>query len=309
MIKYLFLLFAFLWLAFLGYLVLQPKERKATDAPKPSTVEWPVEQKVEMPLSATVPEPTNFSEEIPFAPMEEVPAVSPAETNKVADPPISSPKKEMIEVSEEKERVEPDDSVFGLVCTLVEPIPSRFRLAGWKGRKLVELEDLEKPKSSDGSYPRHWLNLRVPYRELINPNTNESFFKPGRIDSGNVRLVLQSFEVQDKVLSYSNLPKPTGYLILRDLKVGGPSYRIDSDDEAPLTDTYRIHFEQANGPNKFFHDLTGKRSDYKFGIKEWGYEYQIIKAAPGKGQFTVLRKNLKTFQLQEKVLLAPIVSD
>ena len=108
----------------------------------------------------------------------------------------------------------------------------------------------------------------------------------------NKRIIAHSFEIKKKALDYSSRMNSIGYLILHDFKIGGPPYQLTSEMETPLTSSYYLHFEQNMGPQKFFHDLTGKKNGYAFG--GWGLEYKVIKQNFAQNKITVLRKDLKT---------------
>ena len=104
-------------------------------------------------------------------------------------------------------------------------------------------------------------------------------------------MFVQSFEVKMKPYLYTSRTNSIGYLIMKDFKIGGPSYQITSEMEKPLTTSYYIHFEQNIGAQKFFHDLTGKPNGYPFG--GWGYEYKITRQDFAKNKIKVMRKDQK----------------
>jgi len=288
----------FLWVGFLIFLIIGKEDEQAeteevvVGEPVKARDFTPVEKLESMP-SKPLP-----SESIPFTPLPNAPAPTEkrGEEKKIAD--VNQSVKPVL--AETSPITKPKD--FGLVCTLIEPIPSRFRFLKWQGSRYVWLEDIEKYNDASDSYPTHKFRVRVPYKEMLNPNTNESVFVPTTMEHKNARLFIQSLHVESKSLSYSGLSKPVGQLILRDFKIGGPSYQITNEQEAPMTNTYRLHFEQTLGPQKFFHDLTGKPSDHKFGL--WGFEYQILKVKANEGMVKVRRKNLNEFEYLEKELIA-----
>jgi hypothetical protein len=288
----------FLWIGFLIFLIIGKEDEQAE--PEEVVVSVPVMARDFTPVEKLEPIPAKPtpSESIPFEPLPDAPAPMEKrlEEKKVADVNQSTRPADRKDVPITK----PKD--FGLVCTLIEPIPSRFRFLKWQGSRYVWLEDLDKYNESSDSYPTHKFRVRVPYKEMLNPNTNESVFLPTTVGQKNARLFIQSLHVESKSLSYSGLSKPVGHLILRDFKIGGPSYQITNEQETPFTNTYRLHFEQTLGPQKFFHDLTGKPSDHKFGL--WGFEYQVLKIKAGEGLVKVRRKNLKEFEYIEKELVA-----
>ena len=304
MIKKIFIFIAFLWFVFLGVLVFrdqivdflgQPKEEQKTVQHIPPTVVPPptIENK---PIEEPKPDV------IPFRPL--------------PDAPVPIAKKEVVQktedIEEKKQEVvvpapnlgtENSEDIFGLICTKFERIPSRFRLISWEGQKKVELEDLSKFNSKTKSYPRFWLRLRLPYKEFINPSTQESFFRPTNLKDPNKRLIVQSLEIKKEALNYSSRSNSIGYVIMRDFKIGGPPYQITSEMEKPLTTAYTIQFEQSIGPQKFFHDLTGKPNGHPFG--GWGFEYKITKQNFAQNKIKVLRKDQKTGRLSSKELEGP----
>ena len=143
----------------------------------------------------------------------------------------------------------------------------------------------------------------VPYKEFINPSTQESFFRPTTLQDPNKRLIVQSLEIKKEALNYSSRSNSIGYAIMRDFKLGGPPYQITSEMEKPLTTAYSIQFEQSIGPQKFFHDLTGKPNGHTFG--GWGFEYKITKQNFAQNKIKVLRKDQKTGRLSSKELEGP----
>ena len=301
MIKKILYFVCFLWVGFLFFLVISKEDEQAES--EEVVVRAPVLARDFTPVAKSVPIPAEPapSQSIPFAPLPEEPASPEKEVEKEKVVKVVDVNHSVKPVHADKSPItKPKD--FGLVCTLIEPIPSRFRFLRWQGSRYIWLEDMQKYNESSNSYTTHKFRVRVPYKEMLNPNTNESVFLPTTMGQKNARLFIQSLHVEDKSLSYSGLSKPVGHLILRDFKIGGPSYQITSEQEAPLTNTYRLHFEQTLGPQKFFHDLTGKPSDHKFGL--WGFEYQVLKIKANEGLVKVRRKNLKEFEYLEKELVA-----
>ncbi len=303
MIKKSLLFLSFLWIIFLVFLVTQKEEEKGIVDSKqiesPAAATPKDSGTVEQVVMNEPPRPT-VSESIPFTPLPSTPALPiKQKVDKEKKLTAKNEEKEPL-VAKEVPISKPKD--FGLVCTLIEPIPSRFRLVKWQGSRFAWLEDLEKFNTSSNSYPVHKFRVRVPYKEMLNPNTNESVFQPTTMGHKNTRIFIQSLHLEKKSLSYSGLSKPVGQVILKDFKIGGPSYQITAGEVTPMTHTYRIHFEQSLGPQKFFHDLTGKPTDHKFGL--WGFEYQVIKLTPKEGKITVMRKDLKNLEFLEKELLA-----
>ena len=307
MIKKIFITIAIIWFFFLAVLVF--REQIIEFLGEPMEVEKTV-QNTAPPVVETIPVPVpkteivkeTKTESIPFAPLPSVPKASPVmveETKQVKQEVVKQEASKPNQVNESKK---PENS-FGLICTKFEKVPSRFRLVGWEGRKKVELEDLSKVDSSTKKHPRIWLRVRVPYKEFMHPTSKESFFRPTTLQDPNKRIIVQSFEVKEEKMSYTGRVNPIGYSILRDFKLGGPPYQITSEMEQPLTTSYYLHFEQNMGPQKFFHDLTGKPFGYKFG--GWGLEYKITKQNFAQNKITVLRKEIKTGKLLAKELQGP----
>ena len=240
------------------------------------------------------------SEVIPFTPLPDQMTVPYKEDAK----PV-----EMGKTDEEKEvpsaetKMSDLQNSFGLICTKFEKIPSRFRLSSWEGTKNIEIEDLSRIDSSTKKHPKFWLKVRVPYKELIHPSSGDSFFKPTSMSDPNKRILVQSFEVRNEALSFTSRTNPIGYLILKDFKIGGPSYQITSEMDAPLSSSYYIHFEQVLGAQKFFHDLTGKRNGHPFG--GWGYEYKITRQDFSQNKIKVMRKDLDKGSYMSKELDGP----
>ena len=305
MIKKLFIAGGLIWFAFLAILVFREQIVEFLSQPKtepePETVQVIVQEVV-----PPVPKPVEIkkpqTESIPFAPLPDAPVV-PMPTvvaDEVKEVKAVGEKPEGL--STEKKPPAPEDP-FGLICTKFEKIPSRFRLVSWEGTKKVEIEDLSKVDSLTKKNARFWLNLRVPYKEFIHPTSKDSFFKPTTMNDPNKRLIAQSFEIKNEALAYTARINPIGYLILRDFKIGGPPYQVTSEMGKPLTSSYYLNFEQNMGPQKFFHDLTGKHNGYPFG--GWNVEYRVVKVNFNQNQITVLRKDLKDGRVIKKELNGP----
>ena len=299
MIKKTFILIALIWIGFLGYLVFEKPgdellEEPASKDPVVQSSE-PVAQDL---VAPKIPEKSAEPEVIPFTPLPDKMKIAEKEQ------PL-----EMVETVPERETPSAESkksdlgNSFGLICTKFEKIPSRFRLSSWEGTKNVEIEDLSRIDSSTKNHPKFWLKVRVPYKELIHPSSGDSFFKPTSMSDPNKRILVQSFEVRNEALSFTSRTNPIGYLILKDFKIGGPSYQITSQMDAPLSSSYYIHFEQVLGAQKFFHDLTGKRNGHPFG--GWGYEYKITRQDFSQNKIKVMRKDLEKGSYVSKELDGP----
>jgi hypothetical protein len=301
LIKKIFIFIALLWVGFLGYIVFKKPIDEVLEEPVLSEpVIQSSEPLVQDPPVKKVAEKSTESGVIPFTPLPDKIMA----TEKVDAKPV-----EMAEINEEKEIPSTESkksdlgNSFGLICTKFEKIPSRFRLSSWEGTKKVEIEDLSRIDSSTKSHPKFWLKVRVPYKELIHSSSGDSFFKPTSMSDPNKRILVQSFEVRNEALSFTSRTNPIGYLILKDFKIGGPSYQITSEMDAPLSSSYYIHFEQVLGAQKFFHDLTGKRNGHPFG--GWGYEYKITRQDFSKNKIKVMRKDLEKGSYVSKELDGP----
>ena len=191
-----------------------------------------------------------------------------------------------------------DKDPFGLICTKFERIPSRFRLLSWEGNKKVVLEDLENYDYGTKAYPRYVFNIRQPYKEMRHAKTGKPRFVPCSASDPNKRILLQSINIKHEAQNFSALTKPLVYLVIRDFKFGGIPYQITNEMEKPFTSSYAIEVEQFNGPQKFFHDLTGKPRNHTFG--GWGFEYKIIGQSNSDRILTIQRKELKTGKITRK---------
>jgi len=299
MIKKTFILIALIWIGFLGYLVFEkPGDELLEEPASKDPVVQSSEPVAQDPVASKISEKSAEPEVIPFTPLPDEMKI----TEK--DQPV-----EMVETvparetpSAESKKTDLGNS-FGLICTKFEKIPSRFRLSSWEGTKNVEIEDLSRVDSSTKNHPKFWLKVRVPYKELIHPSSGDSFFKPTSMSDPNKRILVQSFEVRNEALSFTSRTNPIGYLILKDFKIGGPSYQITSQMDAPLSSSYYIHFEQVLGAQKFFHDLTGKRNGHPFG--GWGYEYKITRQDFSQNKIKVMRKDLEKGSYVSKELDGP----
>ena len=191
-----------------------------------------------------------------------------------------------------------DKDPFGLICTKFEKIPSRFRLLSWEGNKKVVLEDLENYDYGTKAYPRYIFNIRQPYKEMRHAKTGKPRFVPCSASDPNKRILLQSINIKHEAQNFSALTKPLVYLVIRDFKFGGIPYQITNEMEKPFTSSYAIEVEQFNGPQKFFHDLTGKPRNHTFG--GWGFEYKLIGQSNSDRTLTIQRKELKTGKITRK---------
>jgi len=192
---------------------------------------------------------------------------------------------------------------FGLVCTKFSRLPSRFRLASWEGTRKVFLEDLENFDHFNNSYPQHAFTMNVPYKELKHANTGKSRFMICKSSDVNKRLMLLSLDVKYEAMNHSAKKKPIAFLVIKDYKLGGVPYQVTNHMEKPLTSAYALEFEQFNGPQKFFHDLTGKPMRHPFG--GWGYEFKILSTNFPDRSISVQRKNQKTGKITRKDILGP----
>ena len=299
MIKKTFILIALIWIGFLGYLVFEkPGDELLEELASKDPVVQSSEPVAQDPVASKIPEKSVEPEVIPFTPLPDKRKITEKEQ------PVG-----MVETVPEKEAPSTESkktdlgNSFGLICTKFEKIPSRFRLSSWEGTKNVEVEDLSRIDSSTKNHPKFWLKVRVPYKELIHPSSGDSFFKPTSMSDPNKRILVQSFEVRNEALSFTSRTNPIGYLILKDFKIGGPSYQITSQMDAPLSSSYYIHFEQVLGAQKFFHDLTGKRNGHPFG--GWGYEYKITRQDFSQNKIKVMRKDLEKGSYVSKELDGP----
>jgi hypothetical protein len=191
-----------------------------------------------------------------------------------------------------------DKDPFGLICTKFERVPSRFRLLSWEGTKRVVLQDLENYDYGTKAYPRYIFNIRQPYKEMRHAKTGKPRFVPCSVSDPNKRILLQSINIKHEAQNFSALTKPLAYLVIRDFKFGGTPYQITNEMEKPLTASYAIEVEQFNGPQKFFHDLTGKPRNHTFG--GWGFEYKLIGQSNADRTLTIQRKELKTGKITRK---------
>jgi hypothetical protein len=299
MIKKTFILIALIWIGFLGYLVFEkPGDELLEEPASKDPVVQSSEPVAQDPVAPKIPEKSAEPEVIPFTPLPDKMKI--AEKEQPLEMVETLPERET--PSAESKKTDLGNS-FGLICTKFEKIPSRFRLSSWKGTKNVEVEDLSRVDSSTKNHPKFWLKVRVPYKELIHPSSGDSFFKPTSMSDPNKRILVQSFEVRNEALSFTSRTNPIGYLILKDFKIGGPSYQITSQMDAPLSSSYYIHFEQVLGAQKFFHDLTGKRNGHPFG--GWGYEYKITRQDFSQNKIKVMRKDLEKGSYVSKELDGP----
>lgn len=191
-----------------------------------------------------------------------------------------------------------DKDPFGLICTKFERVPSRFRMFSWEGTKKAVLEDLENYDYGTKAYPRYIFNIRQPYKEMRHAKTGKPRFIPCSASDPNKRILLQSINIKQEAQNFSALTKPLAYLVIKDFKYGGTPYQITNMMEKPLTSSYAIEVEQFNGPQKFFHNLTGKPRDYTFG--GWGFEYKVIGQNNADRILTIQRKELKTGKITRK---------
>ena len=300
------LIVVLLWAGFLCFIIFKDKIRgffsegeKVTQAPLQDVAKSEPVSKIEKDIVPEPVKPKSMAEEteVPFQPLpqmvlskeDEEPVEEQTAQNKLPDP------KKMVIADYNKDP-------FGLVCTKFARLPSRFRLASWEGSKKVFLEDLENFDHFNNSYPQHAFTMNVPYKEMKHANTDKSIFKICKSSDPNKRLMLLSLNVKYEALAYSAGKKPIAFLVIKDYKLGGAPYQVTNEMDKPLTSSYALEFEQFNGPQKFFHDLTGKPLGYKFGGN--GFEYQISKLNFPKKIVEVTRKDLKTRQVIRKEIVA-----
>jgi len=300
------LIVVLLWIAFLAFLIFREKISHFLSSTE-TAEQVSVTQTEEVEPPEVVVEPKIVKEKpveltevtvIPFAPLEPLPG----------KPSVGEEMEKTEEVSDKKvtPKVDPRDMIiadydkdpFGLICTKFSRLPSRFRLQSWDGTKKVVLEDLENYDHGTKSFPRHTLSVNVPYKELKHAVTDKSKFVPCKASDRNKRLQVLSLNIKHEALSFSAGKKPIAFAVLRDYKLGGSPYQITNEMEKPLASAYDIEVEQFNGPQKFFHDLTGKPRNHTFG--GWGFEYKLIGQNNSDRTLTIQRKELKTGKITRK---------
>ena len=313
MIKKLLILVGTLWVAFLFFLIFQG------NVDEPSS---PVKVPDSLPQKEPKPRPSILTRKItdslkdtqqdtaakenaaPLTPMVEAPTPTPAQSPAVGNQVAPS-----VSVQKVEDESTPVPTVrkiktqpFGLICTKFERIPSRFRLLKWEGNKRVLLQDLEAPVFSNKKLPEHWFEIRRPYKEFKTPNSGRSVFRPTHMRDPNKRLLIMSIATEQKILAYSSKKKTVAHVVLRDFKLGSTPYELNSESPVALTSGYRINFQQTNGVQEFFHDLTGKPLGHIFGVN--GFQYRISKINFPQKILEVVRKDLKTKRVITKEIIA-----
>ena len=301
------LIVVLLWAGFLTFIIFQDKiqgffseEETVSQAPVQDVAK---SEPVIEGEKVVVPEPVKPKSmveeaEVPFEPLpqmelskkDEEPVEQQTPKNKLPDP------KNMVIADYNKDP-------FGLVCTKFSRLPSRFRLASWEGSKKVFLEDLENFDHFNNSYPKHAFTMNVPYKEMKHANTGKSIFMICKSSDPNKRLMLLSLNIRYEALSHSSKKKPIAFLVIKDYKLGGTPYQVTNEMDKPLSSSYALEFEQFNGPQKFFHDLTGKPMRHPFG--GWGFEFKILSTNFPDRSISVQRKNQETGKITRKDILGP----
>ena len=301
------LIVVLLWAGFLCFIIFKDKirgffseEETVTQAPLQDVAKSEPVSKIEKDIvpEPVKPKPMAEEPEVPFKPLpqmvlskeDEEPVEEQTAQNKLPDP------KKMVIADYNKDP-------FGLVCTKFSRLPSRFRLAYWEGSKKVFLEDLENFDHFNKSYPQHAFTMNVPYKEMKHANTGKSIFKICKSSDRNKRLLLLSLNIKYEAMSHSAKKKPIAFLVIKDYKLGGTPYQVTNEMEKPMTSSYALEFEQFNGPQKFFHDLTGKPLRHPFG--GWGYEFKILGTNFPDRSISVQRKNQETGKITRKDILGP----
>jgi hypothetical protein len=306
------LIVVLLWVGFLCFIIFKDKiqaffseeepESKEIVAQAPAKVVTKSEPVMEKEKVA-VPEPLKLKpvteeEEVPFEPLPQMQLSKKDEDaveEQIAQNKLPDPKKMVV--------ADYNKDPFGLVCTKFSRLPSRFRLASWEGSKKVFLEDLENFDHLTNAYPKHTFTLNVPYKELKHASTGKSRFMICKSSDPNKRLMLLSLNIKYEALAYSAGKKPIAFLVIKDYKLGGAPYQVTNEMDKPLTSAYALEFEQFNGPQKFFHDLTGKPMRHPFG--GWGFEFKILGTNFPDRSISVQRKNQKTGKITRKDILGP----
>ena len=301
------LIVVLLWVGLLCLIIFKDKiqgffseEETATEAPVQDVAKPEPVSKIEKDIvpEPVKPQPMAEEPEVPFKPLpqmelskeDEEPVEEQTAQNKLPDP------KEMVIADYNKDP-------FGLVCTKFSRLHSRFRLASWEGSKKVFLEDLENFDHFKNSYPKHAFTMNVPYKEMKHASTGKSIFKICKSSDPNKRLLLLSLNIGYEAMSHSAKKKPIAFLVIKDYKLGGSPYQVTNEMDKPMTSAYALEFEQFNGPQKFFHDLTGKPMRHPFG--GWGFEFKILDTNFPDRSISVQRKNQKTGKITRKDILGP----
>ena len=306
------LIVVLLWVGFLCFIVFkdriqayfseeepESKEMIAQAPAKAVTKSEPAMEREKVVVPEPVkPKPMAEEAEVPFEPLPQMDLSKKEEDRveeQVAQNKLPDPKKMVV--------ADYNKDPFGLVCTKFSRLPSRFRLASWEGTKKVFLEDLENFDHLTNAYPRHAFTLNVPYKELKHATTGKSRFMICKSSDPNKRLMLLSLNIKYEALAYSAGKKPIAFLVIKDYKLGGAPYQVTNEMDKPLTSAYALEFEQFNGPQKFFHDLTGKPLRHPFG--GWGFEFKILSTNFPDRSISVQRKNQETGKITRKDILGP----
>ena len=301
------LIVVLLWAGFLTFIIFKDKiqgffseEENVTKAPLQDVAKSePVMEREKVVVPELVkPQPMAEEAEVPFEPLPQM------ELSKEAEEPVDE-QTARNKLPDPKNMViaDYDKDPFGLVCTKFSRLPSRFRLASWEGSKKVFLEDLENFDHFNNSYPQHAFTMNVPYKEMKHANTGKSRFMICKSSDPNKRLMLLSLNIKYEALSHSAKKKPIAFLVIKDYKLGGSPYQVTNEMDKPLTSSYALEFEQFNGPQKFFHDLTGKPMRHPFG--GWGFEFKILSTNFPDRSISVQRKNQETGKITRKDILGP----
>ena len=201
----------------------------------------------------------------------------------------------------EERKAEKPPEVFGARLVKFDKVPYRFRIRSWIG-ETPYLEDLLKefPPGS-GRYVRNRLKPRVPYKE-------NTLYKPGaptliatNLDDADKLVMVEAFAVQDVRDPQAGGIRPVGRVLLKDFRLSGKAFEINSFMETTHAGQYQIAVE-SNLKEYAGEDFTFKENakDTTFMLNE--REYRILEIDANSTRVHIEKKALDPPEIQREWL-------
>ena len=190
---------------------------------------------------------------------------------------------------------------FGLRLVVFEKVPYRFRIRSWIG-ETPYLEDLlhEFPVGT-GRYVRNRLQVRVPYKENHNYKPGTPSLLPTNDDDPDKMISVNAFAVQQIRDSKTGGIRPVGRALIKDFRLSGKPFEINSFMKETHAGQYRISVESTskdNSAEKFTFDQNSTKTSFRLAMRE----YKILEIDLVKSRVHLEKQALDPPELQHKWL-------
>ena len=128
----------------------------------------------------------------------------------------------------DKETVSRESEDFGLILNRASKAPYDFRLISWIGNTPY-FEDLKSPLASDSSsFTRNRLEVGKSYKRNVNWKPGQPSLVICENDDNDRLLMIEHFVVQQHKNSKTGGLRPVGRALLKDFKLGGEPFEVNS---------------------------------------------------------------------------------